>query len=306
MPRWRKLHTKVRESFDVNEMPDDFTRLLWLLLQLAADREGRGIDSPSWIKAQIMPLREDVSDGMIDDAMAWLAQPERKMVRRYKVADRPYFLIVNFKEYQGDTSREAESYFPAPPLGGEEVTSSAEATQEAITSESRVTQEGLTSEPGVTQEPVMSKSSSDADADATEKTLAPQGAKDGPKPVKSEKRRARRRTADARTGHVAIQCVRRILGGRRYPPLELYDRIIGVLGETPDEGLLRRCRERWVENGYNRQGWAWLTEWYAAGGPKGNGRGARASPRQASGEAQGETDWMAASEEERELRGSKG
>ena len=32
MPQWRKLHVRTIDSVDVNDMPDDFTRLLWVLL----------------------------------------------------------------------------------------------------------------------------------------------------------------------------------------------------------------------------------------------------------------------------------
>lgn len=42
MPKYRKLWIKTVESHDINEMPDDFTRLLWVLLPLGLDSEGRG------------------------------------------------------------------------------------------------------------------------------------------------------------------------------------------------------------------------------------------------------------------------
>ncbi len=35
MPQWRKLHVKATESLDIHEMPDDFTRLLWVMLDIA-------------------------------------------------------------------------------------------------------------------------------------------------------------------------------------------------------------------------------------------------------------------------------
>ena len=44
MPTWRKLHVKATESLDINDMPDDFHRLLWVMLPLGLDREGRGLD----------------------------------------------------------------------------------------------------------------------------------------------------------------------------------------------------------------------------------------------------------------------
>ena len=33
MPLYRKFWVKTTESQDINDMPDDFTRLLWVLLQ---------------------------------------------------------------------------------------------------------------------------------------------------------------------------------------------------------------------------------------------------------------------------------
>ena len=53
MPKYRQLHTKIIDSFDFNEMPDDFTRVTWMLLTLGLDSEGRGIDNMAWVKSKI-------------------------------------------------------------------------------------------------------------------------------------------------------------------------------------------------------------------------------------------------------------
>lgn len=113
MPPYRKLHTQVTQSFDFNEMPDDFTRCLWLLLPLGLDCEGRGIYNSSWIKSKLMPLREDVDGERIYSAMQWYA--DREMIVRYSVEGRDYFYIPSFKKFQGDTRKEAKSILPAPP-----------------------------------------------------------------------------------------------------------------------------------------------------------------------------------------------
>ena len=113
MPKWRKIHTKTVDSVDLNDMPDDFTRLLWMMLPLILDRRGRGMDSAVWVRSKAMPLREDVTCEMIATAIDWYA--ERGMVERYQVDDRRYFWIPTWHKYQGDTRREAESNFPAPP-----------------------------------------------------------------------------------------------------------------------------------------------------------------------------------------------
>lgn len=145
MPQWRKLHTKVTESVDVNDMPDDFHRLLWLMLPLIVCRDGRGIDNPAWVKAKAMPLRDDVKSEIVEKAMAWYAR--RGMILRYRVDGRGYFQIVKFAEYQGPTTREAESNYPGPEQG--------EPTPDLLTSNS-----------GVGHEQVTSKSCSDSDSDA--------------------------------------------------------------------------------------------------------------------------------------------
>lgn len=110
MPKYRKFYIKATESHDINDMPDDFTRLLWVMLPLGLDAEGRGMDNTSWIKAKVMPLREDVTHEMIESAMEWYSNHD--MIIRYEVNDRKYFYIPTWHDYQGDTSREAKSNFP--------------------------------------------------------------------------------------------------------------------------------------------------------------------------------------------------
>lgn len=112
MPQWRKLHTKVTESLDFNEMPDDFTRLVWVLLPLGLDREGRSLDNASLVKARLMPLRDDVSSAQVAAALDWYAR--RGMIVRYQVSGHRYFYVPTFRHYQGNTSREAESTYPEP------------------------------------------------------------------------------------------------------------------------------------------------------------------------------------------------
>jgi hypothetical protein len=112
MPQWRKLHVKTIDSLDINAMPDDFTRMMWLLLPLGLDREGRGVDDSSWIKSKLFPLRRDVTYEQVNDAMCWYAQ--RGMIERYEVDGRRYFYASKFREYQGKTDREADSKIPAP------------------------------------------------------------------------------------------------------------------------------------------------------------------------------------------------
>ena len=113
MPKYRKFYTKTVESLDINDMPDDFTRLLWVMLPLGLCAEGRGVDNPSWVKAKIFPLRLDVTFEMIEDALTWFS--ERGMICRYTVDERCYFCIPTWHRYQGNTERESETNYPPPP-----------------------------------------------------------------------------------------------------------------------------------------------------------------------------------------------
>jgi hypothetical protein len=112
MPKYRQLHTKTIDSFDFNEMPDDFTRVVWLLLPLILDREGRGINSMAWVKSKMFPLRDDIKPDKIQNAFTWFT--DRKMLICYQVSGHNYFYIPTWKTYQSGTEREAPSVLPTP------------------------------------------------------------------------------------------------------------------------------------------------------------------------------------------------
>lgn len=113
MPKYRQLHTQILDSFDFNEMPDDFTRLVWTLLPLILDSEGRGIDNMDWVKSKMFPLRSDVTTQQLSKVFDWL--DDRGMIVRYSANNRLYFCIPTFKKYQKGTEKEAESLLPSPP-----------------------------------------------------------------------------------------------------------------------------------------------------------------------------------------------
>ena len=149
MPQWRKLHSKITESLDVNDMPDDFTRLLWVLLPTQLCREGRGVDNPSWVRSRVFPMREDVTLKMVSAALSWFEQ--RGMIARYQVDGRAYFHVPTFHHYQGSTDREGQSEYPAPP--------------ECVASDARLTRDLLMSR-SVLDVDADVDSDSDVDADA--------------------------------------------------------------------------------------------------------------------------------------------
>ena len=135
MAQYRALHTKITQSFDFNEMPDDFTRLMWALMPLALDSEGRGIYNSSWLRSKLFPLREDVTAKQIMAAMDWIV--ERGMIIKYEVDGRQYFYSPTFKSYQRGLEKETKSVLPAPEL----VESNSVPTPEQLQSNSRPTPE---------------------------------------------------------------------------------------------------------------------------------------------------------------------
>lgn len=113
MPQWRKLHVKTIDSVDINDMPDDFHRLTWLMLPLILDSAGRAIDNSAWLRSKLYPMRQDVTPAQVDAVLDWCA--ERGMVDRYQVGTRKFFQVPTFEKYQGKTDREAVSVIPEKP-----------------------------------------------------------------------------------------------------------------------------------------------------------------------------------------------
>lgn len=124
MPTYRKTHTKTLDSYDFNGLPDDFSRVCWLLLPLILDSEGRGIYNLAWIRSKMFPLRENVQLAKIKKSFDCFA--EKKMIIVYEANGKEYFYIPSWKIYQTGTEREAKSTLPVP--------------QELVESESRVSQ----------------------------------------------------------------------------------------------------------------------------------------------------------------------
>jgi len=111
MPQFRKLHTKIVDSFDVNDMPDHFHMLLWSWLPLIVCKEGRGIYDNSWIKSKLFPLRTDATPKKIEKAMKYFENKD--LIYIYSVNNHEYFGIHSWHEYQ-NTARDAASPYPEP------------------------------------------------------------------------------------------------------------------------------------------------------------------------------------------------
>lgn len=251
MPQWRKLHVKATESLDINDMPDDFTRLLWIMLPLGLDREGRGLDNPAWVKAKIMPLRLDVTPQIVEEAMSWYAR--RGMIKRYEVDGRRYFYVPTFVKYQGNTEREAESNFPPPP----------DLAQAQVESKSGVGQDLGTDD---------SSSDSDAESESEEKEESP--ARDylddvftgvgGLQPGVSDPSQERERWYKYRNQALKIYHELTDL----YPDTKVGKPAIVNLARAPDFDLQkwRRSIESCRLNGVNPANIACIIDTYKAGG----------------------------------------
>ena len=113
MPRYRKLHTKIVESFDFNDMPDDFHRLFWIMLPCVLSSEGTLPADLHLVRSKVFPLRADVTLEMVERALDWFA--EHDMIRWYQAEGRRYLWATNFAKYQGNTTKEAESDYPPVP-----------------------------------------------------------------------------------------------------------------------------------------------------------------------------------------------
>ena len=193
MTTYRKLHTKILESKDFKDMPDDFTRVTWMLLPLIVDREGRALDDLVNLRSKLYPRREDVTTAMLSSAMSCFA--DHGMIRRYGVKDERYFSIVNFAKYQGDTHRESASIYPPEGedsgtavdnpepdlLAGEPVSITKAGLEPATTGEGKGSEQSQP-DTGVTPELRVSNSrpdsysdsdsNADSDADSTTTTTA--------------------------------------------------------------------------------------------------------------------------------------
>ena len=94
-------------------MPNDFTRLFWVLLPLGLSREGTIPANTALIRAKVFPMREGLDDGQIGEALTWFSS--RDMIRYYEIDGRQYLWMTNFAKYQGNTDRESPSDYPPPP-----------------------------------------------------------------------------------------------------------------------------------------------------------------------------------------------
>lgn len=112
MPTYRMIHAKTPSSDDINAMPNDTVRLLYVMFFIILDSAGRGYDDSSWIRSQAFPKRRDVTLEQIDEAMDWYEQ--RGMILRYESKGKKCFWDPAFEPHQRGLHKEAKSVIPAP------------------------------------------------------------------------------------------------------------------------------------------------------------------------------------------------
>lgn len=105
--RIRTIKPEFWTSQDVADLPDDFTRLLFIGLWNYADDEGRGRDDPRLIKAALFPLRDSMAAHAINDSMWTLA--EAGLIVRYTV-ERPLYAVVKWPDHQRVNRPTASKY----------------------------------------------------------------------------------------------------------------------------------------------------------------------------------------------------
>lgn len=111
MARIRSLKPEFAKDETLAELPRD-VRLHYALLWTYADDEGRGIDNPKLIKAELWPLDDDVTAEIVD---GWQAELERAgRIQRYEADGKRVFWIVKFTDHQ-KPQHPATSKLPNPP-----------------------------------------------------------------------------------------------------------------------------------------------------------------------------------------------
>lgn len=112
MARIRTIKPSFFTSLTITELPLS-ARLTFIGLWTYADDEGRGVDDPRLVKAEVWPLDDDMTARKIDRDLARLAADG--LIIRYQVGGRRFLQITNWGEHQR-VNRPTPSKHPAPTL----------------------------------------------------------------------------------------------------------------------------------------------------------------------------------------------
>jgi hypothetical protein len=122
MARIRNIKPGIMTNEDLCEL-GPYAYILFTGLWMLADREGRLEYRPRRIKAEAMPLWDDVSAKAVENLLEKLC--EAGFLHRYDIGGKPYLQIVTWQLHQNPDPRERASKIPPPPsANGSESTTS--------------------------------------------------------------------------------------------------------------------------------------------------------------------------------------
>ena len=101
----------IRPGFFANEVLGELPPLMRLLFAgtwTIADREGRLVDRPRKIKAEVLPYDKLNVDKALDELA------ERGFIQRYEIDDERYIQVTNWRKHQHPHPKEDVSHIPAP------------------------------------------------------------------------------------------------------------------------------------------------------------------------------------------------
>lgn len=115
MARIRTIKPAFFRSKHVGNLPSVATRLTWIGLWTYVDDEGRGIDDPRLVKADLWPLDDSYTARKVEADLAAIA--DTGMICRYTAGHDPFFHVVNWREHQ-KINRPQPSQIPPCPTHG--------------------------------------------------------------------------------------------------------------------------------------------------------------------------------------------
>lgn len=87
-------------------------RLLFIGLWCLADKEGRLLDRPKRIKAEVLPFDGASAEKLLNDLA------EHGFIARYEVSGQRYIQVINFAKHQRPHHKEEPSMIPSPANDG--------------------------------------------------------------------------------------------------------------------------------------------------------------------------------------------
>lgn len=235
------------DSFTINSLDAHAERFFTRLIMKVDDFGAFHADT-RLLKSYLFPLLPDIRE---TDITRWLAACEKAgLVRCYVDGkSRKYLQILNFKQRM----RQQVAKFPQPE--GNQIPADNSETDDVLPDDGQLTDD-------------CPPNDGDLPPEVEEK---PNTNTKGKKVSSAKKQKA---PPDPRSSHPAILTCKSLMS--RYPDKSLYDQLIQVIGDEPNEEQLKLCRQEWVKRGFNPSAWTWALDWYRDGIPQnGNGHSSR-------------------------------